>query len=55
MVWGLEVGRRKLLNIGQIKNKVLMYSTGNDGQYLVINHNGSKYKCFLFLVVYMYN
>ena len=36
--------RYKLLYIGWINNKVLVYSTGNYIQYLVINHNGKNIK-----------
>ena len=34
------ISRYKLLCIKQINNKVLLYSTGNHIQYLIINHNG---------------
>ena len=34
--------RYKLLYIKQIKNKVLLYSIGNNIQYPVINHNGKE-------------
>ena len=37
-------GRCKLLCIGWINNKVLLYSTGNYIQYPIINHNGKGYK-----------
>ena len=35
--------RCKLLYIGWINNKVLLYSIGNYIQYPVINHNGKEY------------
>ena len=38
--WEAGVSRCKLLHIGWINNKVLLYSTGNYIQYPVINHNG---------------
>ena len=38
------VGRCKLLHLEWINNKVLMYSTGNYIEYLVINHNGKEYE-----------
>ena len=38
------VGRCKLLRLGWINNKVLIYSTGNYIQYPVTNHNGKEYK-----------
>ena len=42
--WGRDkleflISRYKLLYIGHINKKVLLYSTGNDIQYPVINHN----------------
>ena len=36
------ISRYKLLYIGWINNKVLLYSTGNYIQYPVINHNGKE-------------
>ena len=50
--WEFGISRCKLLYIGWINNKVLLYSTGNYIQYLVMNPNGKEYKkgC-----VYMYN
>ena len=44
MDWELGVGTRQLLYIGQINNKVLLYSTGDYIQYTVINHIGKEYK-----------
>ena len=41
--WEFGISRRKLLYIGWIKNKVLLYSTGNYIQYPVVNHNGKEY------------
>ena len=38
------ISRCKLLYIDWINNKVLPYSTGNDIQYPVINHNGKEKK-----------
>ena len=38
------IRRCKLLYVGWINNKVLLYSTGNYIQYLMINHNGKDYK-----------
>ena len=37
--WEFGISRCKLLHVGWIKNKVLLYSTGNYIQYPVINHN----------------
>ena len=42
--WEFGIGRGKLLYIGWINNKVLVYSTGNYIQYPVINHNGKEYE-----------
>ena len=39
-----RISRSKLLHIGWINNKVLLYSTGNYIQYPVINHNGKEYE-----------
>ena len=41
---GLEVGisRCKLLSMKWINNKILLYSTGNDIQQLVIKYNGKE-------------
>ena len=44
MEWEAGIKRCKLLYIKWKSNKVLLYSTGNDTQYLVINHNGKEYK-----------
>ena len=41
--WELGISRCKLLYIGWINNKVLLYSTGNYIQYRVITHNGKEY------------
>ena len=43
MEWEVGVSRCKLLYIGWINNKVLLYSTENYIQYPVINHNGKEY------------
>ena len=42
--WEFGISRGKLLHIGWIHNKVLLYSTGNNIQYPVINHHGKEYK-----------
>ena len=44
MDWEFGISRCKLLRIGWINNKVLLYSTGNYTQYPVINHNGKEYE-----------
>ena len=50
--WEFGISRCKLLCIEWINNKVLLYSTGNYIQYLVINHNRKEYEkeC-----IHMYN
>ena len=35
----------------QINNKVLLYSTGKDIQYPVINHSGKEYKKRMYICV----
>ena len=44
MDWEFGMSRCKLLYIGRINNKVLLYSPGNYTQYPVINHNGKEYE-----------
>ena len=41
--WEVWVSRCKLLYIEWINNKVLLYSTENYIQYLMINHNEKEY------------
>ena len=43
--WEFGISRCKLLYIGWVNNKVLLYSTGKYIQYPVINHNGKEYIC----------
>ena len=43
MEWEVGVSRCKLLRIGWINNKVLLYGTENYIHYPVINHNGKEY------------
>ena len=43
MDWEFGTSRCKLLYIERINNKVLLYSTGNYIQHLVINHNGKEF------------
>ena len=38
------ISRCKLVCIGRINSKVLLYSTGNYIQYIVINHNEKEYE-----------
>ena len=45
------ISRCKLVYIGRINNKVLLYSRGNYIQYLMINHNGKEYeKIYIFII-----
>ena len=44
MDWEFGISRCKLLYIGWINSKVLLYSTGNYVQYPVINHSRKEYK-----------
>ena len=44
MDWESGVSRYKLVDIGWINKKVLLYSTGNYIQYSVINHSGKEYE-----------
>ena len=43
MNWEFGVDRYKLLHLGWINNRVLLYSIGNCIQYPVINCNGKAY------------
>ena len=57
-IGGLGISRCKLVDIGWINNKVLLYSTGYDIQYSVINHNEKEcgkdvYVC-IYMCVYIY-
>ena len=48
------ISRYKLLYIKEINNKVLLYSTENYIQYLVINYNGKESeKEYLYLSIYL--
>ena len=42
--WEFGISRCKLLYIGRINNKVLLYSTGSYIQYPMINHNEKNMK-----------
>ena len=44
MDWEFGVSSCKLVYMGRINNKVLLYSTGNYIQYPVINHNGKEHE-----------
>ena len=42
--WEFRISRCKLVYIGWINNKVLLYSTENYIQYPTISHNGKEYE-----------
>ena len=44
MDWEFGISRCKLPNVEWINNEVLLCSTGNYSQYLVINYNGKEYE-----------
>ena len=44
MGWEFGISICKLLYIGWINNKVLLYGPGNYIQYPVINHTGKQYE-----------
>ena len=54
MDWWFEISRYKLVNVGWINNKVLLYSTGKYMQYSVINHNGKYYENTYNIYIYIY-
>ena len=41
--WEFMISRCKLLYMGWVNNKVLLYSTGNYIQYPMMNHNRKEY------------
>ena len=53
MDWEFGVGRCKLLYIGWINNKVLLYSIENYIQYPVIDHHGKEYKKRIYIHIYI--
>ena len=55
MDWESGVGRCKLLQLEWINNKVLLYSTGNYIQYLVITYNEKESeKEYIIKYIYIY-
>ena len=53
--WEFRISRGKLLYIGWINKKVILYSTGNHIQYSVTNHNGKEYeKEYIYICVCIY-
>ena len=51
--WEFGISRYKLLYIRWINNEILLHSTGNYIQYLMINHNGKEYKNNVCIYTYM--
>ena len=51
--WEFGISRCKLLYIGWINNKVLLYSTGNYIQYPEIKYNGKEYKKMYIVYTYI--
>ena len=53
--WEFGINRYTLLYIKQINNKELLYSTGNQIQYLTINYNGKESeKEYIYIYIYIY-
>ena len=52
--WKVRVSRCKLLRIGWINNKILLYSAENYIQYPMINHNGKEYEKVYIYIKYIY-
>ena len=42
--WKFGITRERILYIGWVNDKVLLYSAGNRIQYPVTNHNGKEYE-----------
>ena len=48
--WEVRISRHKLLYIGWVNNKVLLYSSGNYIHYSVTNHSGKAYaKVYIYI------
>ena len=52
--WEFGIDRCKLLYIGWINKKVLLYSTGNYSQCPVISHDGKEHE-IEYIYIYIYN
>ena len=58
MDWEFGVSGCKLLHLEWISNEALLYSTGNDIQSLLMEHDGRYYKkknMYIYIYIYMYN
>ena len=53
--WEFGIKRCKLVYIGWIYNKVLLYSTGNYTQYPMINHNWKEYIFICITVILLFS
>ena len=51
MGWEFGISSCKLLYIEWINNKVLLYSTRNYIQCLVINYNGKEYEKRIYIII----
>ena len=55
MDWEFAVGRCKLLHVGWMEKKVLLYNIGNYVQCPGINNNGKEYKKeYIYIYIYIY-
>ena len=53
--WEFGTSRCRLLYIGWVNNKVLLYNTGNNIQYPAVNHNEKEYvKEYIYIYIYIY-
>ena len=49
--WEFGISIWKLVYIGRVNNKVLLYSTENYSQYPMINHNGKEHEKIYILCI----
>ena len=45
--WEFGISRCKLVYVEWITNRFLLYSTGTNIQYPIINHNGKEYNIYM--------
>ena len=50
---GVGISRCKVLYIGWINHKVLLYNTGHYIQYCVLSHNREEY-IYIYIYIYIY-
>ena len=53
MDWEFGISRCKLTYREWVKNKVLLYSTGNYIQYPMINHTNMRKNVYIYIYIYM--